>query len=221
MKKTVIIVDYGLGNIVSAQQSFIKVVQDNSLDIDVIISSDPEKIRSSSYIVLPGQGAFQSCMDGLNNIDGMVDALEQCVLKNKIPFLGICVGMQLLADESYENGKHKGLGWIKGSIKKLSGPNIKLPHMGWNNVEILESFSKMIFSKENQDFYFVHSYYFECLNQKNVIGSTEYGLNFASIVGKENIYGVQFHPEKSSAQGLQLIKNFLSIWLLTQKKKLA
>jgi len=98
MKKLATIVDYGLGNIVSAQQSFLKVVQDNSLDIDVIISHDPEKIKSSSYIVLPGQGAFQSCMDGLNNIDGMVDVLEQCVLKNKVPFLGICVGMQLLAD---------------------------------------------------------------------------------------------------------------------------
>ena len=161
--------------------------------------------------MLPGQGAFQSCIDGLNNIDGMVDILEQCVLKNKVPFLGICVGMQLLANESYENGKHKGLGWIGGSIKKLFGPNLKLPHMGWNNVKIRESFPKMIFSKENKDFYFVHNYYFECLNKKNIIGSTKYGLNFASIIGKENIYGVQFHPEKSSVQGLQLIKNFLSI----------
>jgi glutamine amidotransferase len=141
----------------------------------------------------------------------MVDILEQCVLKNKVPFLGICVGMQLLANESYENGKHKGLGWIEGSIKKLYGPNLKLPHMGWNNVEVRKNFPKMIFSIENKDFYFVHSYYFDCLNQKNVIGSTKYGLNFASIVGKENIYGVQFHPEKSSVQGLQLIKDFLSI----------
>ena len=194
MKKIATIVDYGLGNIVSAQQSFLKVVQDNSLHVDVIISRDPEKIKSSSYIVLPGQGAFQSCMEGLNNIDGMVDILEQCVLKNKVPFLGICVGMQLLANESYENGKHKGLGWIEGSIKKLYGPNLKLPHMGWNNVEVRKNFPKMIFSIENKDFYFVHSYYFDCLNQKNVIGSTKYGLNFASIVGKENIYGVQFHP---------------------------
>ena len=210
MKKIATIVDYGLGNTVSAQQSFLKVVQDNSWNIEVVISHDPAKIKSSSYIVLPGQGAFQSCMDGLNSIDGMVNVLEQCVLKNKVPFLGICVGMQLLADESYENGKHKGLGWIGGSIKKLFGPNLKLPHMGWNNVEIQSSLPQMIFSKENQDFYFVHSYYFECLNQKNIIGLTKYGLNFASIVGKENIYGVQFHPEKSSVQGLQLIKNFLS-----------
>jgi len=211
MKKIVTIVDYGLGNIVSAQQSFLKVVQDNSLNVDVIISRDPEKVKLSSYIVLPGQGAFYSCMEGLNNIYGMIEVLEQCVLKKKIPFLGICVGMQLLADKSYENGEHKGLGWIGGSIKKLSGQNLKLPHMGWNNVKIQESFPKMIFSEENKDFYFVHSYYFECSDNNNIIGLTKYGLNFASIVGKENIYGVQFHPEKSSVQGLKLIKNFLSI----------
>ena len=211
MKKKVIIVDYGLGNIVSAQQSFLKTVHDNNFDADVIISKKPSEIYTSSHIVLPGQGAFESCMDGLKNISGMIEALEVRVLNNKVPFLGICIGMQLLADKGFEKGTHQGLGWIKGSIKKLKVNNLKLPHMGWNNVEIINNSFKMAFTQQNKDFYFVHSYFFDCFNNNNIIGSTNYGLNFPSIVGKENIYGVQFHPEKSSEQGLQLIKNFLSL----------
>ena len=211
MKKKVAIVDYGLGNIVSAKQSFFKVIEKNSFDIDVLITNKISDIKSSSHIVLPGQGAFKSCIDGLKNIEGMIDVLEESVLKNKIPFLGICVGMQLLADVSYENGKHQGLGWIKGSIKKLTGENIKLPHMGWNNVNIHTNTFEVFNYEEIRDFYFVHSYYFDCFNKKNIIGSTNYGINFASTVGQENIYGVQFHPEKSSNQGMKLIKNFLSI----------
>jgi imidazole glycerol-phosphate synthase subunit HisH len=211
MKKKITIVDYGLGNIVSAQQSFLKVIQDNSWHADVIISNNPDDINNSSHIVLPGQGAFKSCMDGLRNISGMIEALEKNVLKKKTPFLGICVGMQLLADESNENGLHNGLGWIHGTIRKIVGNKIKLPHMGWNTLKIQKNSSKMVFKGDTKDFYFVHSYYFECLNEKNIIALTNYGLDFASIVFKENIYGVQFHPEKSSLQGLQLIKNFLSL----------
>ena len=116
-----------------------------------------------------------------------------------------------MADFSFENGKHQGLGWIKGSIKKINVNNLKLPHMGWNNIKIVNNFYQMKFSLENKDFYFVHSYFFECLDEKNIIGITNYGLDFPSIVGKENIYGVQFHPEKSSNQGLELIKNFISL----------
>ena len=132
MKKKVTIVDYGLGNIVSAQQSFLNVVQKNNLKADVIISDKPEDIFSSTHIVIPGQGAFESCIKGLRNISGMINALEETVLKKKIPFLGICVGMQLLAEKGFENGIHEGLGWIDGQIKLLPGDNLKLPHMGWN-----------------------------------------------------------------------------------------
>ncbi len=211
MKKKVTIVDYGLGNIVSAQQSFLNVVQKNNLKADVIISDKPEDIFSSTHIVLPGQGAFESCIKGLRNINGMINALEETVLKKKIPFLGICVGMQLLAEKGFENGIHEGLGWIKGSITKLKSKDLKLPHMGWNNTEIINNSSKMKFITENKDFYFVHSYFFDCSNKQNIIGITNYGLDFPSIVGEENIYGVQFHPEKSSAQGLELIYNFLKL----------
>ena len=209
MSKKVSIIDYGLGNIVSVKQSFLKVIKDNSLDIEVLITNNTSEVKSSSYIILPGQGAFKSCIEGLKNINGMIEALEESVLVNKTPFLGICVGMQLLADFSCENGKHNGLGWINGSIKKITGNNIKLPHMGWNNIKIKNDISKIFKKDEKKDFYFVHSYYFDCNNEKNIVGVTNYGLNFTSIVVKENIYGVQFHPEKSSKQGLEILERFL------------
>ena len=211
MKKKIVIVDYGLGNIVSAQQSFLKVIKDCQLDAEVIISCQPSDIYTSSHVVLPGQGAFLSCIKGLKNTFGIIKALEESVLINKKPFLGICVGMQLLAETGYENGVHQGLGWIKGSIKKLDVNKLKLPHMGWNNVKIINNSYKMSFNQRKNDYYFVHSYFFDCLDKKNIIASTQYGINFPSIIGKENIYGVQFHPEKSSEQGLGLIKNFLSL----------
>ena len=209
MKKKIVIVDYGLGNIVSAQQSFLRVIQDNFFDAEVIISNEPKEIYASSHIVLPGQGAFSSCIGSLKNISGMIRALEDNVLIKKKPFLGICVGMQLLAEKGYENGVCQGLGWIKGSIKKLEVNKLKLPHMGWNNIQIINNSCKMRFDQKKNDYYFVHSYFFDCFDEKNIIAFTQYGLDFTSIVGKENIYGVQFHPEKSSQQGLGLIKNFL------------
>jgi len=211
MKKKVTIVDYGLGNILSVQQSFLRVAKDNNINVNILISNKPEDICDSTHIVLPGQGAFETCMSGLLKISGMIDQLIQSVIKNKINFLGICVGMQLLANISYENGQHQGLGWIEGKIKKLPADNLKLPHMGWNEVEILNKENNLIKKEKLKDFYFVHSYYFDCDNKKNIIGTTNYGINFASFVSKENIYGVQFHPEKSSNQGLNLIKNFLRL----------
>ena len=139
MIKNVAIVDYGLGNILSAQQSFLKVSNDNNIKASVIVTNQPKDIAESTHIVLPGQGAFETCMEGLSNIPGMIDELTKSVINNKTPFLGICVGMQLLANISYENGEHKGLGWIDGKIKKLPTNNLKLPHMGWNEVEIINN----------------------------------------------------------------------------------
>ena len=137
MKKIVAIVDYGLGNILSAKQSFVKVSKDNNIEADIKITNNEKDIDSSSHIVLPGQGAFETCMLGLKNKPGMINSLNENVIHKKKPFLGICVGMQLLANISYENGEHKGLGWIDGKIKKIPNSGIKLPHMGWNNVKII------------------------------------------------------------------------------------
>ena len=119
--------------------------------------------------------------------------------------------MHLLAEFGYENGKYEGLGWVKGSIKKMDNKKLKLPHMGWNNIDFVNDQYQMKFTQEKNDFYFLHSYFFDCYSKKNIIGLTDYGINFPSIIGKENIYGVQFHPEKSSVQGLGLIKNFISL----------
>ena len=208
--KKITIVDYGSGNVLSAQKSFIKIAKDNNIEVDVLISKKLNDVKNSTHIVLPGQGAFSTCMNGLKKTDGLIDELSEFALIKKKPFLGICVGMQMLAKKSEENGDHEGLGWIDGQIKLLPGDNLKLPHMGWNLVIPTNSKYNNLISTKN-DYYFVHSYYFECADKDNILAETKYGTNFASIVGKENIYGVQFHPEKSSSQGLNLLKEFIGV----------
>ena len=210
MKKNITILDCGSGNILSAMQSFAKVVKVNNFDAEVKISGNPSSIKNSTHIILPGQGAFETCMRGLRVIPGMLDELNNFVLIEKKPFFGICVGMQLLADNSEENGKHKGLGWISGTIKKLPSKKLKMPHMGWNLITKTNKGKNKLNIRET-DYYFVHSYYFECKNRENILAETNYGIDFPSIVNKENIYGFQFHPEKSSNQGLEIIKNFLEL----------
>jgi len=206
--KQITIIDYGSGNVLSAQQSFMKVIEHSNMNANVIISNDIGEIKKSSYLVLPGQGAFKTCINGIKKIPGLHDEILEFVLNKKNPFLGICVGMQMLATDSEENGMHKGLGLIDGHIKKLPNKNLKMPHMGWNDVIPTNNNSISILNNKN-DFYFVHSYYFDCNLKENILAETLYGITFPSIVGKENIYGVQFHPEKSSIQGLKLIKEFL------------
>ena len=201
------IVDYGSGNVLSAQKSFIKVTNDNNINSKVLISNDLKDIKNSSHIVLPGQGAFNTCMEGLKNKPGLIEELYDFAIVKKKPFLGICIGMQMLATSSEENGFHKGLGWIEGKIKLLPSKQLKMPHMGWNSVRPTNN--NNLISGTN-DYYFVHSYYFDCKNNENILAETQYGISFSSIVVKENIYGVQFHPEKSSSQGLRLIENFVS-----------
>ena len=208
--KKITIVDYGSGNVLSAQKSFIKIAKENNIEADVLISKKLNDVKNSTHVVLPGQGAFSTCMNGLKNTDGLIDELSEFALIKKKPFLGICVGMQMLAKMSEENGVHEGLGWIDGQIKLLPGDNLKLPHMGWNLVIPTNSKYNNLISTKN-DYYFVHSYYFDCANKDNILAETKYGTNFASIVGKENIYGVQFHPEKSSSQGLNLLKEFIGV----------
>ena len=208
--KKITIVDYGSGNVLSAQKSFVKIAKDNNIEVDVLISKKLNDVKDSTHVVLPGQGAFSTCMNGLKKTDGLIDELSEFALIKKKPFLGICVGMQMLAKMSEENGDHEGLGWIDGQIKLLPGDNLKLPHMGWNLVIPTNSKYNNLISTKN-DYYFVHSYYFECADKDNILAETKYGTNFASIVGKENIYGVQFHPEKSSSQGLNLLKEFIGV----------
>ena len=209
MKKTITIVDYGSGNLLSAQQSLIKVSNLSKIDAEIQISNDPKNLDGSTHLVLPGQGAFKTCMDGIKKIPGMQDQLYEFVKIKQKPFLGICVGMQLLADNSEENGNHQGLGWIKGTIKKLPSTDLKLPHMGWNHIKIVNVNSYI--KPEENDYYFVHSYFFDCANRENVVAETKYGINFPSIVNKENVYGCQFHPEKSSDQGLNILKDFINL----------
>ncbi len=206
--KKITIIDYGSGNVLSAQKSFVKIANENNIASKVIISNDVNEIKDSTHIVLPGQGAFSTCMTGLNSIKGLIDELYNHAINKKKPFLGICVGMQMLANKSEEKGLHHGLGWIEGKIKKLPDTNLKMPHMGWNIVKPITNNNNLI--KKPEDYYFVHSYYFECTQRENILAETQYGINFSSIVAKENIYGVQFHPEKSSSQGLNLIKKFMS-----------
>ena len=210
MKKKIIIIDYGLGNIHSAEQSLKKIVEENNQSAEAHVINRAKDLSTATHIILPGQGAFASCIQGLKSIPGMVDELSESVLFQKKPFLGICVGMQLLADIGYENGSHAGLGWINGEIKKLPQSNLKLPHMGWNEV-IIRKNNDLIQEANEHNYYFVHSYYYDCKSKENEVATTNYGLEFTSIISKENIYGVQFHPEKSSLHGLRLLKNFINL----------
>ena len=204
------IVDYSSGNISSVINSF-KEVCKNKCKINV--SSDLKIISSSDKIVLPGQGSFKSCIEALNSIKDLNEILKQFVFDKKKPLLGICVGMQMFADVGFEETETKGLGWIPGKVSKIDNQNgkFKLPHIGWNEITIKKD-SKILKNLDNKShMYFVHSYEF-IPKEKNVISSTtDYSTNIVCSVEKENIFGTQFHPEKSDKLGLKLIENFVSI----------
>ena len=206
----VTIVDYSSGNISSVINSFKEVAQ-NKATLEV--TSDLNKIKSSDKIVLPGQGSFKSCVDALNKISGLNDTLNEFVIVNKKPLLGICVGLQMCADVGYEETETKGLGCISGKVSKIDNQNgkFKLPHIGWNQINILKD-SKIFKQVENNShMYFVHSYEF-VPNDKNVISATtDYSSNIVCSVEKENIFGTQFHPEKSDKIGLKIIQNFINL----------
>ena len=206
----VTIVDYNSGNISSVINSFKEVAKDK---VNIQVTSDLNKIRSSDKVVLPGQGSFKSCIDALNGISGLVYTLNEFVINNKKPLLGICVGLQMFADIGYEETETKGLGWISGKVSKIDNQNgeYKLPHIGWNQIKIVKQ-SKIFQDIENDShMYFVHSYEF-IPEDKNVISATtDYSSNIACSVEKENIFGTQFHPEKSDKMGLQIIRNFISL----------
>ena len=206
----VTIVNYSSGNISSVINSFKEVAQ-NKATIEV--TSDLEKIKASDKIVLPGQGSFKSCVDALNKISGLNDALNEFVTVNKKPLMGICVGLQMFADVGYEETETKGLGWISGKVSKIDNQNgkYKLPHIGWNQINILKD-SKIFKEVENNShMYFVHSYEFVPNDKKVISATTDYSSNIVCSVEKENIFGTQFHPEKSDKIGLKIIQNFINL----------
>lgn len=201
------IVDYGLGNI----KAFAHVYK--SLNISFVIAKHLDDLLYAKKLILPGVGAFDHAMEQLNN-SGMRMLLDELVLNKKIPVLGVCVGMQMLANYS-EEGKLPGLKWIDGEVKKLVQPSNKdsyyIPHMGWNNINPIKSNNLLNGLDENSRFYFLHSYYFHCIDSADSIAVTNYGIEFSSVVNRNNIYGVQFHPEKSHTWGVQVLKNFAEL----------
>ena len=200
--KSVCILDYGSGNALSVFNIL------TYLGYDTKLSNSPDDLKESSHIVLPGVGAFGASMEKINNRIPL-DVLEEEVLQNKKPFLGICVGMQVLADTGKEFGEHQGLGWIPGSVEILDSKDLPLPHIGWNNIEIKQSSVLLENLKDYRDFYFLHSYTFHPKDEENVIAQTEYGSTFNCLIGKDNIFGIQFHPEKSQKAGQLVLKNFM------------
>ena len=206
----VTIVDYNSGNISSVINSFQEVAKDK---VNLEVTSDLNKIKSSDKIVLPGQGSFKSCVDALNSIDGLVDTLNNFVISEKKPLFGICVGLQMFADIGYEEKETRGLGWISGKVLKIDNQNgkYKLPHIGWNEINIVKESKIFKDIENNSHMYFVHSYEFVPENKNVISATTDYSSNIVCSVEKENIFGSQFHPEKSDKIGLQIIQNFINL----------
>lgn len=206
---SIAIIDYGSGNLRSVAKAFEYVSAGSQ---DVRVTSDPAALAGASHIVLPGVGAFADCMNGLKALPGMLAALETQILQNKKPFLGVCVGMQMLFERGHEHGMHSGLGWLKGEVVALS-PNdksLKIPHMGWNELQINGEHKLLSGIKSGDHAYFVHSYHAKCADASDVLATVEYGQTVTAVVGRGHIMGTQFHPEKSQETGLRLLKNFIA-----------
>ena len=206
----VTIVDYQSGNISSVINSFTEVAKGK---VNLEVTADLNKIKSSDKIVLPGQGSFKSCVDSLNSITGLVETLNEFAITNKKPLLGICVGLQMFADVGFEEMETKGLGWISGKVSKIDNQNgkFKLPHIGWNEIEIVKQ-SKIFKDIANKShMYFVHSYEFIPEDKSVISATTDYSSKIVCSVERENLFGTQFHPEKSDKIGLKIIENFINL----------
>ena len=206
MRKDVVIINYGMGNVDSVKRAI------EECGGSAVISSDTEELNAATHIILPGVGNFKTGMEHLM-ADDIISRLEEQVIHEKKPFLGICLGMQLLADKSWESGESRGLGWIHGDVKRFLplDDSLRIPHIGWNEVHFTRESPLFAGIAPGKDFYFVHSYHFMGCRNEEILGTTPYGDHFPSVVNKENIYGVQFHPEKSQKTGFKLISNFLAI----------
>ena len=206
----VTIVDYNSGNISSVINSFKEVAKDK---VNIKVTSDLATIKTSDKVVLPGQGSFKSCIDGLNSINGLIDTLNEFALESKKPLLGICVGLQMFADIGYEEVETKGLGWISGKVSKIDNQNgkFKLPHIGWNEIDITKNSGIFKGIENNSHMYFVHSYEFVPEDKSVISATTDYSSKIVCAAERENIFGTQFHPEKSDKIGLKIIDNFLKL----------
>ncbi len=206
----VTIVDYQSGNISSVINSFTEVAKGK---VNIEVTSDIKKIKLSDKIVLPGQGSFKSCVDSLNSINGLADTLKEFAITNSKPLLGICVGLQMFADVGYEEAETKGLGWISGKVSKIDNQNrkFKLPHIGWNEIEIQKESKIFKDIKNRSHVYFVHSYEFVPQDRSVISATTDYSSKIVCAIEKENLFGTQFHPEKSDKTGLKIIENFIKL----------
>ncbi len=206
----VTIVDYNSGNISSVINSFKEVAKDK---VKIEVTADLATIKTSDKVVLPGQGSFKSCIDGLNSINGLNQTLNEFAIHNKKPLLGICVGLQMFADVGYEEVETKGLGWISGKVSQINnqGGKFKLPHIGWNEINIMKDSKIFEGIENNSHMYFVHSYEFVPEDKSVILATTDYSSNIVCAAEKENIFGTQFHPEKSDKIGLKIINNFLKL----------
>ena len=209
---SVVIVDYGSGNLRSAAKAFERAVGEAELGCKIVVSSDPGAVRAADHIVLPGVGAFADCRRGLDSVAGMVEALVRTVIEDGRPFLGICVGMQLMARLGREHGVHAGLGWIDGEVVLIPAAQsgLKIPHMGWNDLTLRVPAHPLLAGiAPGAHAYFVHSYAFRPASPTVILATVDYGGEVVAVIGRNNLAGTQFHPEKSQATGLRLIGNFL------------
>jgi len=208
---SIAVIDYGSGNLKSAAKALEVAANNINLGTKIVVTSDPKIIKDSSKIVLPGQGSFRDCYFGIKKIPGLEDSLNEFVLVKKKPILGICVGMQLFAKIGYESQETKGFGWIDAEVRKINNMNkkIKLPHMGWNEIELTKDYFLFSNIKNKSHMYFIHSYEFMIKNKDCIVAKTSYGNSIIASIAKGNIIGTQFHPEKSQKNGLMFLENFL------------
>jgi len=213
MSPILALIDYGSGNLRSAERALARAAAESGQRIEITVTSDPQTVSRAERIVLPGVGAFADCMAGLAAVSGLIEAMTESVRQRGQPFLGICVGMQLLAGRGHEHGTHAGLGWIEGEVVRLAphDPTLKIPQMGWNELDLLQGGHPLLEGLVAGDHaYFVHSYHFRPRTPGAVLAEVTYGETVAAMVTEENIAGTQFHPEKSQRVGLRILSNFLT-----------